>query len=167
MEVCIGCPRIIRTCNFPQVSLLRWNRWRCGYQNFMKYSSKGKAKCHTLQKSPHDPIQSLFPVRAEELLFPFCPSTKQANIDKGRNPRLHNRAIGIKFAGDHVKKCETSWISVAPKYSSSWGGQSRKVASSASSDGTENHARSGRHEGASDSGWKVLPKTCKLTNNQT
>ena len=70
----------------------------------MKYSSKGKAKCHTLQKSPHDPVQSLFPVRAEELLFPFCPSTKQAIIDKGRNPRFHNRAIGIKFAGEPVNR---------------------------------------------------------------
>ena len=37
----------------------------------MVYSSKGKTKCHTLQKSPHDPVQSLFPVRAEKLLFPF------------------------------------------------------------------------------------------------
>ena len=100
----IGCPRIIRTCIFPQLSLLRWNRWRRGYQNFMAYSSKGKTKCHTLQKSPHDPVQPLFPVRAEKLLFPLCPSTKQAIIDKGRNPRFHNRAISIKFAGEPVNR---------------------------------------------------------------
>ena len=79
----IGCPRIIRTCIFPQSSVLRWNHWRCGYQNFMKYSSKGKAKCHTPPKSPHDPVQSLFPVSAEDLLFPLCSSTKQAIIDNG------------------------------------------------------------------------------------
>ena len=103
-SVCIGCPRIIRTCIFPQLSLLRWNRWRCGYQNFMVYSSKGKTKCHTLQKSPHDPVQPLFPVRAEKLLFPFYPSTKQAIIDKRRNPRFHNRAISIKFAGEPVNR---------------------------------------------------------------
>ena len=70
----------------------------------MKYSSKGKKKCHTLQKSPHDPVQSLFPVCAEKLLFPFCPSTKQAIIEKGRNPRFHNRAIDIKFAGEPVNR---------------------------------------------------------------
>ena len=70
----------------------------------MKYSSKGKKKCHTLQKSLHDPVQSLFPVRAEKLLFPFYPSTKQAIIEKGRNPRFHNRAIDIKFAGEPVNK---------------------------------------------------------------
>ena len=52
----------------------------------MKYSSKGKAKCHKLQKSPHDPVHTLFPVSAEELVFPLCPSTKQAIIDKGLNP---------------------------------------------------------------------------------
>ena len=87
----IGCPRIIRTCIFPQLSLLRWNHWRCGYQNCMKYSSIGKTKCHTLQKSPHDPVQSLFPVQ-------------QAIIDKGRNPRFHNKAIDIKFAGEPVNR---------------------------------------------------------------
>ena len=70
----------------------------------MKYSSKGKKKCHALQKSPHDPVQSLFPVRAEKLLFPFSPSTKQAIIENGRNPRFHNRAIDIKFAGEPVNR---------------------------------------------------------------
>ena len=39
-------------------------------------------------------------------------------------------------------KCETSWISVGLKFSSSWSGQRRKVASSASPEDTENHARS-------------------------
>ena len=39
-------------------------------------------------------------------------------------------------------KCETSWISVTLKFSSSWNGQRRKVASSASPEDTENHARS-------------------------
>ena len=39
-------------------------------------------------------------------------------------------------------KCETSWISVALKFSSSWSGQRRKVASSASPEDTENYARS-------------------------
>ena len=70
----------------------------------MKYSSKGKAKCHTLQKSPDDPVQSLFPVSAEELLFPLRPSTEQAIIDKGRNSRFHNRANDMKFAGEPVNK---------------------------------------------------------------
>ena len=70
----------------------------------MNYSSKGKVKCHILQKSPRDPVQSLFPVRAEELLFPFCPSTKQAIIDKGHDPRFHNRAIGMKFAREPVDR---------------------------------------------------------------
>ena len=65
----------------------------------MKYSSKGKAKCHTPPKSPHDPVQSLFPVSAEDLLFPLRSSTKQAIIDKGRIPRFHNRAIDFIFAG--------------------------------------------------------------------
>ena len=41
---------------------------------------------------------------AEELLFPFCPSTKQAIIDKGHNPRFHNRAIGMKFAREPVNR---------------------------------------------------------------
>ena len=99
-----GCPRIIRTFIFPQLSLLRWNRWTCGCQNFMKYSSKGKAKSHTLLKYPHEPVQSLFPVSAEELLFPLCPNSKQAIIDKGRNPGFHNRAINMIFAGEPVNK---------------------------------------------------------------
>ena len=66
---------------------------------FLKYSSKGKAKCHTPPKSPHDPVQSLFPVSVEDLFFPLCSSTKQAIIDKGRIPRFHNRAIDFIFAG--------------------------------------------------------------------
>ena len=40
--VSIGCPRIIRTCIFPQLSLLRWNRWKCGCQKFMKSHQKAK-----------------------------------------------------------------------------------------------------------------------------
>ena len=100
----IGCPRIIRTCIFPQLSVLRWNHWRYGYQNFLKYSSKGEAKCHTPPKSSHDPVQSLFPVSAEDLLFPLCSSTKQAIIDKGRIFRFHNRAIDFIFAGGPANK---------------------------------------------------------------
>ena len=98
-NILIGCPRIIRTCIFPQLSVLRWNHWRCGYQNFLKYSSKGKGKCHTPPKSPHDHVQSLFPVSAEDLLFPLCSRTKQAIIDKGRIHRFHNRAVDFIFAG--------------------------------------------------------------------
>ena len=70
----------------------------------MKYSSKGKAKVHTPPKSPHDPVQSLFPVSAEDLLFPLCSSTEQAIIDKGRIPRFHNRAIDFIFAGEPANK---------------------------------------------------------------
>ena len=40
----------------------------------------------------------------KKLLFPFCPSTKQAIIENGRNPRFHNRAIDIKFAGEPVNR---------------------------------------------------------------
>ena len=53
---------------------------------------------HTSQ-APHYPVQSLFPVSAEDLLFPLCLSTKQAIIDKGRIPRFHNKAIDFIFAG--------------------------------------------------------------------
>ena len=70
----------------------------------MKYSSKGKAKYHTPPKSLHDTVQSLFPVSAEDLLFPLCSSTKQAIIDKGRIPRFHNRTIDLIFAGGPANK---------------------------------------------------------------
>ena len=66
-------------------------------KNFLKYSSKGKAKCHTPPKSPHDPVQSLFPVSAEDLFFPLCSSTKQAIIDKGHIPRFHNCYLCAKI----------------------------------------------------------------------
>ena len=70
----------------------------------MKYSSKDKAKCHTPPKSPHDPVQTLFPVSAEDLLFPLCSSTRQAIIVKGRIPRFYNRAIDFIFAGGPASK---------------------------------------------------------------
>ena len=60
---------------------------------------------HTYQV-PHDPVQSLFQVSAEDLFFSFslCSSTKQAIIDKGRIPRFHNRAIDFIFAGGPANK---------------------------------------------------------------
>ena len=36
--------------------------------------------------------------------FPFCPSPEQVIIDKGHNPRFHNRAIGMKFAREPVNR---------------------------------------------------------------
>ena len=85
----------------------------------MKYSSKGKAKCHTPPKSTHDPVQSLFPVSAEDLFFPLCSSTKQAIIDKGAFPdSTIERLTSYLLEGLQIK-CETSWISVALKFPSS------------------------------------------------
>ena len=138
----IGCPRIIRTCIFPQLSVLRWNHWRCGYQNFLKYSSKGKAKCHTPPKSPHDPVQSLFPVSAEDL-FSLCDQVPNRQLlIRGAFPdSTIERLTSYLLEGLQIN-CETSWISVALNFSSSWSGQRRKVASSASPEDTENHARS-------------------------
>ena len=73
---------------------------------FSEILTKGKTKCHTPPKSPHDPVQSLFPVGAEDLAFPFVLSTKQAIIDKGRIPRFHNRAIDLIFAGGPPNKVQ-------------------------------------------------------------
>ena len=39
---------------FSRFSLMCWNRWCCGYQSFLKYSLRVKAKCHTL------PVRILF-----------------------------------------------------------------------------------------------------------
>ena len=74
----IGCPRIIRTCSFSRFSPLRWNRWCCGFQNFQNYSSRVKAKRHTLPKSAYYSVQSLDQVSIGESFFPFCSKTKQA-----------------------------------------------------------------------------------------
>ena len=138
----IGCPRIIRTCIFPQLSVLRWNHWRCGYQNFLKYSSKGKAKCHTPPTSPHDPVQSLFPVSAVDLLFHLCSRPNRQLLTRGAFPDSTIERLTSYLLEGLQMKCETSWISVALKFSISWSGQRRKVASSASPEDTENHARS-------------------------
>ena len=73
----IGCPRIIRTCSFSRFSPLRWNRW-CGFQNIQNYSSRVKAKRHTLPKSAYYSVQSLDQVSVGESFFPFCSKTKQA-----------------------------------------------------------------------------------------
>ena len=43
--------------------------------------------------------------------FPLCQSTEQAIIDKGRNPRFHNRAIDMKFAGEPVNKV-WNWLDI-------------------------------------------------------
>ena len=76
--LCIGCPRIIRTCSFSRFSPLRWNRWCCGFQNFQNYSSGVKAKRHTLPKSAYYSVQSLDQISVGESFFPFCSKTKQA-----------------------------------------------------------------------------------------
>ena len=74
----IGCPRIIRTCSFSRFSPLRWNRWCCGFQNFQNYSSRVKAKRHTLPKSAYYSVQSLDQLSVGESFFRFCSKTKQA-----------------------------------------------------------------------------------------
>ena len=82
----IGCPRIIRTCIFPQLSLLRWNRWRCGYQNFMKYSSKGKKKCHTLQKSLMTPFSHYFRFALRNCFSLFVQVPTRQLLKRGATP---------------------------------------------------------------------------------
>ena len=84
-----GCARIIRTCTFPRFSPLRWNRWSCGYWNCLKYSSKVKAKCHTLPGSVYYSVQSLVQVSVGELFFFFffVQSTKQVIEGQSRLPQ--------------------------------------------------------------------------------
>ena len=101
----IGCPRIIRTCRFSRFSPLRWNRWCCGFQNFQNYSSRVKAKRHTLPKSAYYSVQSLDQLSVGNRFSVFVQRpNRQQGIGKKRNPGFHNRPIGMIFAGEPKSK---------------------------------------------------------------
>ena len=165
--ITIGCPRIILTCIFPQLSVLRWNHWRCGYQNFLKNSSKGKAKCHTPPKSPHDPVQSLFPVSAQDL-FSLCAQVPNRQLlTRGAFPdSTIERLTSYLLEGLQIK-CETSWISVALKNFQ----QLKRAKTKSGLIGKPGRYRKSRPfpdatKVIAIAAEKCYQKTCKLSNNQ-
>ena len=116
----IGCPRIIRTCSFSRFSPLRWNRWCCGIQNFQNYSSRVKAKRHTLPKSAYYPVQSLDQVSVGESFFLFLLKDQTGNkvLARSATPASTTDPLAWYLLESLRAKCGINWMSVAPKFSS-------------------------------------------------
>ena len=140
--VCIGCSRIIRTCIFPQLSVLRWNHWRWDTKIFWNTHQKAKLNATHLPSPLKTPFSHYFRL-ALKICFSLCAQVPNRQLlTRGAFPDSTIERLTSYLLKGLRMKCETSWISVALKFSSSWSGQRRKVVSSASPEDTENHARS-------------------------